>query len=140
MPILNYTTKISASKTVGEIQGMLAKHGAKKIMLEYENANPVSISFQIDTVHGLQSIVLPSNPAGVLQAMKKDGIKADEKRGHDVAWRICKDWIEVQLAFVKAAQAEMAQVFLPYIVVTDSGATVYEMLQQKNLLLEAREL
>jgi hypothetical protein len=123
---------------VGEIQDMLAKHGAKKIMLEYENTNPVAISFQIDTVHGLQSIVLPSNPAGVLQAMKKDGIKANEKRGNDVAWRICKDWIEVQLAFVKAAQAEMTQVFLPYIV-TESGATVYEMLKQKNLLLDVQD-
>ena len=35
MPIKNYTTKIEASKTVGEIQQMLAQHGAKQIMLDY---------------------------------------------------------------------------------------------------------
>lgn len=32
MPILNYTTKIEASKTVGEIQQLLAKTGAKKMV------------------------------------------------------------------------------------------------------------
>ncbi|MCL2216939.1 MAG: hypothetical protein FWB91_07970 [Defluviitaleaceae bacterium] len=135
MPILNYTTKINASKTVGEIQEILAKHGALKIMLDYENGLPVALAFQIDTPCGLQSIRLPANAPGVLQAMKDDGVKADEKRGCDVAWRICKDWIEAQMAFVKARQAEMSQIFLPYIITGDDH-TVYELFQRRSLLMD----
>lgn len=32
MPIMNYTTKVDVFATLGEIQGQLVKHGAKKIM------------------------------------------------------------------------------------------------------------
>lgn len=33
MPIKNYTTKVPAVQTVGEIQGILAAHGARKVMI-----------------------------------------------------------------------------------------------------------
>lgn len=36
MAIKNYTTKISAAQTVGEIQEILAIHGAKRVMEEFE--------------------------------------------------------------------------------------------------------
>lgn len=134
MPILNYTTKINASKTVGEIQDILAKNGASKIMIEYKNSMPTAISFQIDTPYGIQSVQLPSNVDGVIKAMKNDGIKAEEKRGYDVAWRICKNWIEAQMAFINAMQAEMSQVFLPY-TVREDGKTVYEVFQQNSQTL-----
>jgi hypothetical protein len=49
MPILNYTTKIDAKKTVGEIQDILASHGASKIMIDYENSVPIAITFQVNT-------------------------------------------------------------------------------------------
>ena len=35
MPIKNYTTKVPAVQTVGEIQGILAAHGARKVMMDY---------------------------------------------------------------------------------------------------------
>lgn len=36
MPIKNYTTKVPAVQTVGEIQGILAAHGARKVMMDYQ--------------------------------------------------------------------------------------------------------
>lgn len=48
MPLLNYTTKVSTDKTVGEIQKMLAKAGAKAILSEYDNDGEVSaVSFKM---------------------------------------------------------------------------------------------
>ena len=41
MPLLNYTTKIDIFTTLGQIQGMLVKHGAKKILQEYDSAGHV---------------------------------------------------------------------------------------------------
>ena len=51
-----------------------------------------------------------------------------------VAWRITKNWVEAQMAFIEAKQAELSQVFLPYIVNRDN-LTVYELFQQKQLLI-----
>ena len=139
MPILNYTTKIAASKTVGEIQEILAKHGACKIMIDYENKSPVAISFQIDTPYGMQAVRLPANVPGCLVAMRNDGVKSDEAQAERVAWRICKDWIEAQMAFIEAQQAEMSQIFLPYIVSRD-GSTVFDMFKSKQLFLSSGEV
>ena len=45
MPIKNYTTKEDVYQSLGEIQGALAKNGARKIMIDYdEKGNPVSRS------------------------------------------------------------------------------------------------
>lgn len=46
--ILNYTTKIDASRTLGEIQAMLAQRGAKEILIQYSNGVPTSLLFSID--------------------------------------------------------------------------------------------
>lgn len=60
MPLSRYTTQVSVDKTVGEIQGMLARSGAKSIMINYEDGQPVSISFLIPTVHGDRGFQLMS--------------------------------------------------------------------------------
>lgn len=36
MAIKNYTTTIDVYKSLGEIQGALASHGARKIMVDYD--------------------------------------------------------------------------------------------------------
>jgi len=48
-----------------------------------------------------------------------------------VAWRICKDWIEAQLAIVDAEMADMMEIFLPY-AQTESGETLYEVMKSKG--------
>lgn len=53
MPIKNYTTKVDVYQTLGEIQGALAKNGARKIMIDYdEKGNPVGATFGINTPQG----------------------------------------------------------------------------------------
>lgn len=50
MPLLNYTTKVDIYTTLGQIQGQLVKHGAKKILQDYDDGGRItSISFMIDT-------------------------------------------------------------------------------------------
>ena len=52
MAIKNYTTKVDAYTSIGEIQGALARHGATKIMIDYDNGKPQAIAFGIDTPAG----------------------------------------------------------------------------------------
>lgn len=54
MSLKNYTTSISVEKTIGEIEQILAKHGAKKILKDYDaSGNITAVSFMIGTPHGL---------------------------------------------------------------------------------------
>lgn len=47
MPIMNYTTKVDVFATLGEIQGQLVKHGAKKIMQDYDNDGHLPATFMV---------------------------------------------------------------------------------------------
>ncbi|GAI41326.1 unnamed protein product, partial [marine sediment metagenome] len=66
MPILNYTTKIAAVRTISEVQNILAKHGAKATMTEYDDAgNAEALSFKVVTSHGELGFRLPINPEAI---------------------------------------------------------------------------
>ena len=125
---LKLHAKIESSKTVAEIQEILAKHGALKIMIEYDNAVPSALSFQMDMPYGLQSVRCPANGEGAMIAMRNDKIKDDKAQGMRVARRITKNWVEAQIALIETKQAELSQVFVPYIVNQDN-LTVYELFQ-----------
>ena len=133
MSILNYRTRIDATKTAGEIQLKLVKAGAQAILSEYDDEQILSaMSFRIMTTHGVISFRLPANIDGVYRAICKDKkiSKGSKTREHAtrVAWRILKDWVEAQLAIVEAELASFPQAFLAY-AQNAKGETVYESLE-----------
>lgn len=136
MAILNYTTKIDASKTVGEIQSTLAKKGATSISVDYDtHGEPVALAFLIDVQGAFVNFRLPSNHAGVLKAMARDpkvgnSFKTEAQAGR-VAWRIVKDWTEAQLAIIEAGLATLPEVFLPY-AVSDDGRTMFQHFEERQ--------
>ena len=72
MPLLNYTTQIEAIKTVSEIQGILAGHGARSIKTDYSDDGQVeALSFLVLTPHGEVGIRLPIEPDTVLKVLTK---------------------------------------------------------------------
>lgn len=140
MPLLNYTTTIEATKTVGEIEKNLAKHGARATLKNYDNDGQIeSLSFIIQ--HGEVEIPfrLPVNPDAVLRVLERQGVSA-RYRTHAqavrVAWRIIKNWVEAQMAILETETVKMEQIFLPYMV-SDSGKTLYESIEEKQFLLGA---
>ncbi len=137
MPILNYTTKIDAAQTVGVIQMILAKAGATSISIAYHNAQPEAVTFAIDVAGQLVKFRLPSRWQGVHKRLQEGGVPKrlqSEDQARRVAWRIIKDWIEAQLAIVKAGVAELPEVFLPYAVNPESDKTLYQEFEHKYLL------
>ncbi len=135
MPIKNYTTKVDVYQSLGEIQGALAKNGARKIMIDYdENGNPVGVTFGINTPQGSLGFLLPANIKGVLKVFAKQKIKTDREQAERTAWRNIRDWVLAQMAFVEAGNVEVDEVFLPYL--TDGkGRTLYQVYQSGQLLL-----
>lgn len=136
MAILNYTTKIDAGKTIGEIQQILVKHGAKKIISDYDDdGTPSNITFSLALPDQMVLYSLPANWKGVLRALEKQKApKALLNKDHAVrvAWRIVKDWVEAQMAIVESELASMPEVFLPYTVMK-SGNTLFEEIQSGSL-------
>ena len=141
--IKNYTTSIAEEKTVGEIQGLLASKGARCIQVNYdEQARPSAVSFTILFQELPVPFQLPCNFEGVFRAMKAERTRhvyqwerdpKNKEQARRVAWRIIKDWVAAQIALIEAEQASMAQVFLPYAIVSDGPAriTAYDQFMLK---------
>ena len=136
MPILNYTTKVDVYATIGAIQGALVKHGAKKIMQDYdENGRIKALCFAIETPRGVRGIRLPANAEKVFAVLKKQKVKCDYEQAERTAWRIVKTWVDAQMAILESEMVELDEIFLPYMV-NRSGETVYQLYQNEQLLLE----
>lgn len=136
MTVANKTTTIEDTKTVGEIQSMLATAGATSVMIHYVNARPESIAFKLVSGSGPIAFILPANWKGILSAMKRDPhtpirlIYEDQARR--VSWRVVRDWLRAQLTMISAGGATLEEVMLPW-AVTNDGSTV-----SKRLLSEER--
>ncbi|KAA5532676.1 hypothetical protein F0919_18010 [Taibaiella lutea] len=139
MPILNYTTSIDAYKTITEIQQILAKRGARKVVMDNDkDGNPIALTFSVNWNNRDMAFSMPCNFEGVMKAMQKNKKvprnKCNKEQALRVGWRIIKDWVEAQMAIIEAELADMAQVFLPY-AVTKNGNTLYQELQTNNQIL-----
>ncbi len=134
MPIKNYTTKIDCYQSIGEIQGTLAKNGARKIMIDYDDTGlPIGIAFAIQTQQQMQAFILPANIDGVMSVFKKQNLKADIEQAKRTAWRNVRDWIMAQMAFIESGNVQMDEIFLPYL--SDGKKTLYQAYKSGQLLL-----
>lgn len=138
MAILNYTTEVDVMKTIGLIHALLVAKGASTIRTDYENGEPKSLFFAMN-LNGQQiPFRLPCNAEGVYKAMQKDRKipprYKNVEQSKRVAWRILKDWVEAQMAFFEAGQADMAEIFMPYAVMRD-GQTLYQYFQKDTTRL-----
>ena len=138
MPILNYTTTVNVYKTLGEIQMQLVKHGAKKIMQDYDDQGRITaLSFMVDTPAGPRGIRLPANVDAVHAVLHRQKVKCDREQAERVAWRILKDWVEAQMAILESEMVQIDEVFLPYMV-NQSGQTLFEAYRSNQLMLEGQ--
>ena len=140
MPILNYTTSISADKTIGQIQAALAEAGAQAVLVEYDNERIVSsVSFRMEYNGTLVSFRLPAQIDPIFVILQNDDRVPRKLRSREqaarVAWRIIKSWIEAQLAIVEAEQVEMVEVFLPFAQNPTTGETIFKQLANDNFAL-----
>lgn len=135
MPLLNYTTKVDVYATLGAIQGQLVKHGAKKIMQDYDDGGHITaLAFMVDTPAGPRGIRLPANVDAVHAVLLRQKVKCDREQAERVAWRIVKDWVEAQMAILESEMVQMDEIFLPYML-NNSGQTLFEAYRNNQLAL-----
>lgn len=135
MAIKNYTSEVDVYKSLGEIQGALAGHGARRIMVEYDDSGqPVGVTFGIETPAGPRAFCLPANVEGVRAVMARQKVKAGDGQAERTAWRNIRDWVLAQMAIIEAGMVSIDEVFLPYL--TDGrGNTLYALYASGQLAL-----
>ena len=136
MKIANYSTTVTALKSIGEIQGILVAHGAKHILTDYNNGEPIGLSFIVETPYGDTPFKLPATIDRVQAVLNKQRIRTrvDRELAIRVTWRILKDWIRAQMAILETEMVSIDQIFLPYMQV-QNDKILYEVMLDHRLQL-----
>ena len=138
----NYTTDISADRSILEIEKFLTLFGAGAIIKEYTLDGRVhSLTFRLQN----EAFKLPANVKGVKDILYKstrsqhsgDGAKRREERAYRVAWRIIKDWTHAQLSLIASGQAQPQEIFLPYMF--DGKRTLFQKYESEKLLTAKKD-
>jgi hypothetical protein len=151
MPLKNYTTTVSAMKSISQIQENLVKHGAKAVRIDYENQEPVGISFLVNIKGEDIPFRLPASVSKVEQILLKMRARKPEKwqsnydqvlatihkQASMTAWRTIKDWVDAQLAFIETEMVSLQEIFLPYMTGNDNK-TLFEIIENRGYLLTGR--
>lgn len=133
--IKNYTTKIPVEKTISEIEEILAKAGAKKILKDYDGVGNISaVSFMVAVDNRDIPFKLPIDlqawTALIDRAVDEKKLPKrfmqDADQARRVGWRVIKDWIDAQMALVETKIVKIDQVFLPYVYDIKTDQTLYE--------------
>lgn len=141
MNLKNYTSGVPVDKTISRIEQAIARFGASHIAKEYNGSGSVkALQFMLHYEGRNHIVKLPANPQQVYEAMMaevkkphhgtKERIREQAER---TAWKLMQDWIEVQLSLIAMRQADVLQVFLPY--VWDGERTFYEAIKDKGFKL-----
>lgn len=138
MNLKNYTSGVPVTKTIARIEEIIARFGASHIAKEYDSSGQVkSLQFMIEDNGKRHVIKLPANVQQVNEALMSEITKPQRgtaerirEQASRTAWKLMQDWTEVQLSLVSLRQAEVLEVFLPYIF--DGQTTYYQHLKGGN--------
>ncbi len=135
MPLLDYSTKVPAEQTAGEIVSLLARKRAIAIMMEYSesgNGEIVGLRWKVRTPHGDLPFALPVNVESVEKVLTKQyharqvpRTATGTEQARRVAWRIILEWVRAQMALLDTEMVSIDQLFLPYLVVS-GNETLYD--------------
>lgn len=143
MNLKNYTSSVPASTSQAKIEKCLVAAGATDVSKKYSQERIcIAIHFRL-LVN--DKPVFFQLPARVQQCFKvlwaeikqpQAGTKERVlKQAEMTAWKIISDWVEVQLSMILLEQAEVLQIFLPYVYDSVNEKTFYEHVKEGSFKL-----
>lgn len=110
-------------KSMGKIEKNLVAAGGRRIMKEYnDDQQCTAISFQLPVNDAMMSFHLPANIEAIYKLLLAERSKPTQRsfevcfeQAERTAWKLISDWVEIQISMIKLQQAELLQVFLPYL-------------------------
>ncbi len=141
--LMNYTSEVKPSKTIGELEELLVSAGARNISKDYGDQGQVqAFFFSIPTSRGNVPFRMPCDVDAVYEFLigqikqPQSGTYARvREQAERVAWRILLDWVDAQLSMIMANQVKPEQAFFAYIIDPRSGVTLFEHMQNQNFML-----
>lgn len=151
MFLKNYTSNVPVHQTIHRIEQVLLRCGVSGIAKEYSPEQKIiALTFSVAFDNFTRVVIrLPVNEEAAWDALWRDYAGADisadgksvlyssrkNKRKPDfkeqaerTAWKIMQDWVEVQMSLIQLNQAELREVFLPYI--WDGKQTVFQKIKE----------
>jgi hypothetical protein len=141
----NFSTSIDADKTVMEIEKMLTKFGARKILKDYDaDGRLTGLAFTVETPNGEMPIKLPAKVEKIEQVFKVQASKKllahkyfggewAKEQATRTAWRTLKDWIDAQFALISIEMVKVEEIFLPYAYSSRFNQTLYEAIESRKV-------
>ena len=136
MNIKNYTSSTPASVTVARIEELLASAGATNISKDYKAGRLVGISFVAPdpSTRDWHEFRVPVNVEAIFKLFtshrkKRTGStdETDLSQAERTAWKLMQEWIQIQFSLIQMRQAELLQVFMPYL--WNGSRTMFEAMK-----------
>lgn len=141
--IKNYTSTVSAMKSINKIESILVRNGATDIAKQYDDQRRLScIMFRIVRDGTVFPVKLPARVDAVARVLsaavkrpRKETMDRIRDQAEKTAWKIVSDWVEIQFSMIELEQADLLEVFLPYLYNASSGSTFFEVVRDGGFKL-----
>jgi hypothetical protein len=135
--IKNYTSQVPASQSISYIERQLVSKNATNILKQYDNQELKAICFSFNVNGTDRPFRLPAKVEKIYDILMATVRKPDNEirkkrraQAERTAWKIISDWIDIQMALIELEQAEIMEIFLPYLYDPASERTFFEKIKE----------
>jgi len=127
-------TQVAATKTVSEIQQVLAASGlVRSVNIRYLGSRIEGVAFSIEIAGSEVSFLLPARAEPIFRILngRRSGFRGggvaakDREQADRVAWRQILRWVQAQLAIIETGMVSASEAFLGYALVAP-GESLHE--------------
>jgi len=140
MPLKNYTSYVTARKSIERIESELAKHGARQILKKYTTDGKVSalcfmmeidgrnVPFRVPALVAECEKILRS----YVKRPRRGTLNNLKEQAERTTWKIVADWLDGELAMLQLGQREVMEIFLPCLYDPVSDTTYFQMVKERG--------
>ena len=137
MSLKNTYSKSTAS--FDKIQNLLATHGAKRVLFDYDVTGRITaLAFILELNGNDFPFKMPARIENVEKILYRRSYphltQAQKDQAYKTAWANIRDWLDAQMALVDTQMVKTEEVFMPYLVVRGEQ-TLFETLASNQFML-----